>query len=304
MKPEEIKGIIVPLITPVDEKETIDEEKLRYMVNRVVDGGVNGILAFGSNGEFYMFDETELERGLKIVMDGNRGRVPVYYGIGAISTLKGVRQAKMAAAAGADGISILQPMFIQPTAESLYRHFRTIAEAVPDVCVLLYNNPGRCGYCLTADLVERLARDVKNIVGIKDSCGNFTLLSELIRRTRDINFKVFSGKDTLLFGGLCMGSAGGVCSIANLFPELVCGIYDKFMKGDYAGAREDQFRLNPVRISQDAASFPVATKDMANMLGLEVGKSVLPSEPSKGQAWENMKRSIDEADLFEYYSKK
>ena len=101
-----------------------------------------------------------------------------------------------------------------------------------------------------------------------------------------------------------MGSAGGVCSIANLFPELVCRIYEKFRKGDYAGAREDQFRLNPVRISQDAASFPVATKDMANMLGLEVGKSIFPSEPSKGLVWENMKRSIDEADLFEYYSKK
>lgn len=304
MNLEEIRGIIVPLITPVDGEERIDEGKLRFMVNRVIDGGVSGILAFGSNGEFYMFDEAELERGLKIVIDENRGRVPIYYGIGAISTAKGARQAKMAAAAGADGVSILQTMFIKPTEESLYRHFRTIAEAVPDTCVLLYNNPGRCGFGLTADLIEKLARDVKNIVGVKDSSGNFTFLSELIRRTRDIGFKVFSGKDTMVFGGLCMGSAGAVCSIANLFPELVCGIYDKFVKGDYIGAREDQFRLNPVRISQDAASFPVATKDMANMLGLEVGKPVRPSEPSEGRVWENMKHRMEEADLFGYYSKK
>ena len=301
---EDIKGIIVPLITPVDDKEEIDESKLRFMVNRVINGGVRGILVFGSNGEFYMFHEKEHERGLKIVVDENRGRVPVYYGIGSIGTAQGAREAKMAVAAGADGISILQTMFIQPTEAGLYKHFRTIAEAVPDTYVLLYNNPGRCGFGLTADLVEKLARDVKNIVGIKDSSGNFTLLSELIRRTRDINFKVFSGKDTMLFGGLCMGCAGGACSIANLFPELVCGIYDKFMAGDYIGAREDQFRLNPVRICQDAVSFPTATKDMANMLGLDVGKPILPSEPSEGPTWEEMKRRIEEAGLFEYYSKK
>ena len=272
MNLEDIGGIIVPLITPVDEKEKIDEAKLRFMVNRVVDGGVNGILVFGSNGEFYMFDEKEHERGLKAVIDENGGRVPVYYGIGSIGTAQGVREAKMAASAGADGISVLQTMFIKPTEQGMYRHFRTIAEAVPDTYVLLYNNPGRCGYGLTADLVEKLARDVKNIVGIKDSSGNFTLVSELIRRTRDIGFKVFTGKDTMVFGGLCMGSSG---------------------------AREDQFRLNPVRLSQDAASFPVATKDMANMIGLDVGNPVLPSEPSEGEVLEKMRRCIEEADLFQ-----
>ncbi len=304
MKIEDIRGIIVPLITPVDAEEKIDEAKLRYMVNRVIDGGVEGILAFGSNGEFYMFDEDEQKKGLKVIMDENKGRVPIYYGIGAIGTAKGVKEAKMAAAAGADGISILQTMFIKPTEESLYKHFRTIAEEVPDTYVLLYNNPGRCGFGLTADLVEKAARNIKNIVGVKDSSGDFTLLSELIRRTRDMDFKVFTGKDTMVFGGLCMGSAGGVCSIANLFPELVCGIYDKFMAGNYESAREDQFRLNPVRLSQDAASFPVATKDMANMLGLEVGKPVRPSEASEGRVWEDMKQKIKEADLFDYYSQK
>lgn len=301
---KDLKGIIVPLLTPVDEHEHIDETKLRYMVNRVINGGVEGILVFGSNGEFYMFSEQEHEKGLKIVIDENKGRVPIYYGIGSISTAQGVREAKMAASAGADAVSILQTMFIHPTEEGLYRHFKTIAEAVPQIFVLLYNNPGRCGFSLTASLVEKLARNVKNIVGIKDSSGNFTLLSELIRRTRDVKFKVFSGKDTLLFGGLCMGCAGGACSTANLFPELVCGIYDKFKAGDYVGAREDQFKLNPVRISQDAASFPVATKDMANMLGLEVGKPILPSEPSKDRVLEIMRKRMEEANLFEYYSKK
>lgn len=304
MKLEDIKGIIVPIITPVDDEEKIDEVKLRYMVNRVINGGVTGILAFGSNGEFYMFDEDEQERGLKIIIDENKGRVPIYFGIGAISTAKCIRQAKMAEAAGADGISILQTMFIKPTDESLYKHFSAIAEAVPDTFTLIYNNPGRCGYGLSADLIERLARGVKNIVGVKDSSGDFTLVCELIRRTRDLDFKVFTGKDTLVYAGLCMGSSGGVCSIANLFPELVCGIYEKFNSGDFEGAREDQFRLNPVRLSQDAASFPVATKDMANMLGLEVGKSILPSEASDGKVWENMKKKIEEADLFEYYTKK
>lgn len=295
MNTENIKGIIVPIITPVDQDENIDEQKLREQVDRVIDGGVSGILAFGSNGEFYMFDYEETKFGLEIIVDQTKKRVPVFLGIGDIPTKRCVRLAKMAQKVGADGISILQPMFLKPTEEELYAHIKTIADAVPNLPVLLYNNPGRTGYNMSVNLVNRLAHEVENIVGMKDSSGDMTLLSEYIRVTRDVDFKVMSGKDTLLFAGLCVGTVGGVCSIANVIPELICGIYDKFVAGDFEGAREDQFRLNPIRLSQDLASFPVATKDMCNMLGMEVGKPVRPSLPSTGNVYEAMYKELDKA---------
>ena len=298
MNTDFIKGVVVPILTPIDADERIDEARLRAQVDYVIDGGVSGILAFGSNGEFYMVEEDEMERGLKLMVDQAAGRVPVYFGIGAISTRKCCRLAQMAAANGAAGISVLQPMFLKPTYAELLRHFKTIAESGPGVPMLIYNNPGRVGYTLTADLVDELAHTVDNIVGMKDTSGDITLTSEFIRRTRDVDFKVFGGKDTLLYASLCHGAVGGVCTAANFMPELITDVYNKFAAGDLKGSLEAQFKLNPVRLSMDAASFPVAAKDMANLRGRDVGEPYLPNLPTpEGAAREGFRRTMAAAGL-------
>ncbi len=292
-----IRGIIPPILTPIDENERIDEPVMRRHVDFVINGGVHGILAFGSNGEFYMMEEDETRQALEIMVSQAAGRVPVYCGIGAIRTQKCVRIAKMAKQVGARGISVLQPMFLKPTEEELFRHFCTIADAVPDLPMLLYNNPGRTGYTMSYALVERLADACPNIVGMKDSSGDMTRTAEFIRRNRERDFKVFGGKDTLVFGTLVHGGAGGVCSTANMYPELVCSIYNKFVAGDLAGSLEAQYRLNPVRLSMDLASFPVSTKDMANMMGLDVGLPYRPSLPSEEKVIAAMRNEMVEAGL-------
>jgi len=294
-----IKGIIVPMITPVDAADKIDEARLRKQVDYVIKGGTHGILAFGSNGEFYMFDQNEMKTAFAIIMDQVKGRVPVYFGIGAISTTKCVALAEMAEKMGAKGISILQPMFLKPTAEELFQHFKTIAEAVPNLPVLLYNNPGRTGYTIPTTVVEKLAHKVTNIVGMKDSSGDITQTSEYIRMNRDVDFKVFGGKDTLIYATLCHGGVGAVCSTVNYMPELVLPIYDKFMAGDLKGALEAQFKMNPVRLSMDKASFPVAAKDMANLRGQDVGNPIHPSlSTAEGSvAREAMKAEMKKAGL-------
>lgn len=289
---EEIKGIIVPIITPVDDQENLDEKRLRKIVNHVIDNGIHGILAFGSNSEFYMFEDEDQFRALDIILEETAGRVPVYFGIGAIRTRKCVQLAKEAAKRNISAISILQPMFIKPTDKALYNHFKTIAESVPDTAVLLYNNPGRCGYGMPLKVVIDLAHNVPNILGIKDSSGDITNCSELVRLTRDINFRVLTGKDTTIYPGLCIGAVGSVCSTANMFTRLVSGIYDKYVAGDLEGALESQFKLNPIRLSQDPASFPAATKDMANLMGMDVGKSILPTEATEGNILIAMKEAM------------
>lgn len=293
-----MKGVVVPILTPIDEDEKIDEKKLRKQVDYVIEGGVLGILAFGSNGEFYMVEEDEMERGLQIIIDQTAGRVPVYFGIGAISTKKCCRLAKMARKYGAAGISILQPMFLKPTEKELFLHFKTIADCVPGLPVLLYNNPGRVGYTMSGSLVERLAHEVENIVGMKDTSGDITQTAEFIRRTRDVDFKVFGGKDTLLYASLCHGAVGGVCTAANFMPELITDVYNKFAAGDMKGSLEAQFKLNPVRLSMDDASFPVAAKDMANLRGRNIG---LPYKPNlatpDGPVLETIKKEMKTAGL-------
>lgn len=297
-----IKGIIVPILTPVDQDENVDEARLRRQVDFVIDHGVHGILAFGSNGEFYMFQPEEMERALRIILDQTAHRVPVFFGMGMVNTKSCIILAKMAEQAGADGISVLQPMFLKPTEDELYAHFKAIANAVPDLPMLLYNNPGRVGYTMSGNLVERLAREVDNIVGIKDSSGDMTQTEEFIRRTQDIDFKVFGGKDTLIYATLAHGGVGAVCTTANYMPDLVVSVYNAYLKGNPRQALEYQFKLNPIRLSMDKTSFPVATKDMANMLHMDVGIPIRPSLPTAEDSppYVLMQNELEKAGLLEH----
>ena len=293
-----IHGVIVPILTPIDEKEKIDERILRRMIDYVIKGGVHGILLFGSNGEFFAVDEEDKKRGLKITLHQVAGRVPVYYGIGDIRTHDAIRHAQIAHANGAQGISVLPPMFIEPSETDLFEFYSAVANAVPTLPVIVYNNP-RIGYGITPRLLSRLAHNVKNIVGVKDSSGNISNLAEYIRLTRDVGFKVFAGKDTTILAALAQGAVGCVATTANVVPELVVEIYGKFIGGDLLAAREAQFHLLPIRNCIDLASFPAGTKDLANAGGLNVGRPYLPNNLSDSKIQTFMKYVLSQEGLQE-----
>ncbi len=115
---------------------------------------------------------------------------------------------------------------------------------------------------------------------------------EFVRRNADIGFKVLSGKDTLIYSGLGVGAVGAVCSTANYLPSLVCSIYERYVAGDIKGSLEAQLRLNPIRLATDKSSFPVATKDLANLVGSKVGRPYLPTMPSPAAQMENLRQSL------------
>jgi 4-hydroxy-tetrahydrodipicolinate synthase len=292
-----IKGIIPPVITPITRDEKLDEGALRDQIDFMIAGGISGILAFGSNGEFYMLEEDEMASILKVVVDQVRGRVPVFMGIGAIRTSKCVRLAKLGLRFGVRGVSVLQPMFLKPTEDELLTHFRAIAEAVRDTPVLLYNNPGRTGYAISQAVVENLAHTTPNVVGMKDSSGDLTETMEFIRRNRDVGFKVLAGKDTLVYAGLAVGAVGAVCTTANYAPELVCSIYKHFVAGNYEEALEAQYKLNPLRLMMDKSSFPVASKDYVGLTGRQAGEPFLPNLPSPPAQMENLRKELVKAGL-------
>jgi 4-hydroxy-tetrahydrodipicolinate synthase len=271
----EVKGVVPPLITPMDENEKLDEAGLRRLLNYVIDGGVHGVFVIGSTGEFYGLDFEAKKRIVEITMEEVNGRVPVFVGASAITTRECIRLAELAKANEADAISVLTPMFIDPNERELFDHFSAIAHAV-DIPNILYNNPDRTGINMSAGLVERLA-DIANIVGVKDTSGDMTLTSEYIRRTLGKKgFGVMAGKDTMIFPTLCCGGKGCVAGTANVLPKLVVEIYDKFMAGDMLGARDAQFKLSLFRNAYSLGSFPVVPKDALNMLGVNVGHPIRP----------------------------
>jgi 4-hydroxy-tetrahydrodipicolinate synthase len=274
MNADFIRGVVTPLITPVDDGERVYETGLRNQIEHVLRGGVHGVFVVGSTGEFYGLDYEEKKRATEITVDQVKERVPVYVGASAITTRECIKLSKMAEAAGAQAVTILTPMFISPSEEELYNHFRTIAESTA-LPVLVYNNPERTGVNMSANLVERLA-EIPNLVGAKDSSGDLTLTSEYIRRTRNKDFKILAGRDTMILATLVYGGTGCVAATSNVAPALVVEIYNKFKAGDIPGALAAQYKLAPLRIAFGLGSFPVVMKDSLNLMGINVGDPIKP----------------------------
>lgn len=173
MKSCEIKGIIPPILTPMnnDQEQTVNHQELRNQVERLLRGGVHGLFPFGTNGEGYILSLKEKEAVLETVIDQVKGRVPVYAGTGCISTADTVRMSKRAEELGADVLSIITPSFALASQKELYDHYVEVAKHV-NIPIVLYNIPMRTGNKLLPETVEKLARDVDVIMGAKDSSGD------------------------------------------------------------------------------------------------------------------------------------
>jgi len=270
------KGVIVPVITPFTEDGAINFSVYRKIINHLLDNGVHGIFPLGTTGEFYAVSDEEARELLLVTVEEVNGKVPVYAGCNHITTRGVIRFGKLCESIkGIDAISVLTPMFISQTQDELYEHYRSIAESV-DYPIVMYNNKPKTNVAIEPKTVEKLA-DIPNIVGIKDSTGDFTNTLEYIRLTRDKkDFHVLLGRDTLIYAGLCHGASGAIASCANVAPRLVANIYNKYMAGDRAGSQEAQMALNPLRIACNMGTFPAVIKEGLVQEGFDVGKCLPP----------------------------
>ena len=241
MKHVEIKGIIPPILTPMNADETINERELRNQVNRVIGAGVHGIFPFGTNGEGYILSLKEKEEILEAVVDQVKGRIPVYAGTGCISTRDTVYMSRRAEELGADALSIITPSFAVASQKELYDHYCEVAKHV-NIPIVLYNIPARTGNKLLPETVAKLAKDVDVIMGAKDSSGDLENLKAYIELTRDVDkdFAVLAGNDGNILPCLKAGGAGGVAGRANLWPKTIASIYDCFLAGDLKKAQAAQ----------------------------------------------------------------
>lgn len=270
------KGVLPAMVTPLNNEGELDEKALGRLIEHLIQGGLHGIFAVGTTGEFYGIDKPAYCRLLEATVAMTAKRVPVHVGANSITTRDGMEMAKMARKAGVDAISVLTPFFISMNQRELYNHFAAIADAA-EIPVILYDNSPRTHIHIAPATAEKLA-DIPNIVGIKDSSGDMTNTTELIRRTRGKKFSVLMGRDTLIYSNLCLGGTGAVAACANVAPRLCADIYDRFVAGDIAGALEAQFRLAPLRLAFSLGSPAAVIKEALAMIGLDVGGCVAPTE--------------------------
>ena len=289
----QLKGIVVPIITPMNEDETINEQELRSQVNRMIENGIHGIFPFGTNGEGYILDEKEKEQVLSIVIDEVKGRVPVYAGTGCISTRDTIRQSLMGKSLGADVLSIITPSFAAASQNELYEHYKTVAAAV-DMPIVLYNIPARTGNALTPATVARLSK-IDNIVGAKDSSGNFDNMLQYIEQTRDRkDFSILSGNDSLILWNLLAGGTGGIAGCANVYPKNMASIYDRFAAGDLDGARKAQDAIRSFRNCFKFGNPNTIVKTAVALLGYPVGKCRAPFNQVSAEGVEAIKKVLEE----------
>ena len=271
----EVKGIIVPIVTPMNEDESINLEELRRQVDRQIDAGIHGIFPFGTNGEGYILNGGEKQLVLRTVVDQVAGRVPVYAGTGCISTRETIEQCKMAEAVGADILSVITPSFAKASQHELVEHYTKVAEAVPGMPIVLYNTPMRTGNAIEPATVAELA-EVDNIIGAKDSSGDWNNLSAYIERTRDIDFAVLSGNDALILKALKAGAKGAIAGCANVYPKNMVGIYENWAKGDLESAEACQANVANLRTCFKYGNPNTVVKTAVNLLGYPVGKCRAP----------------------------
>ena len=279
MKTSEIKGIIPPILTPMNDdfEQSVNYAELRNQVERLLRGGVHGLFPVGTNGEAYILSMQEKEAVLETVIDQVKGRVPVYAGTGCVSTADTVRMSKIAQKLGADALSIITPYFAAASQKELYDHYVTVAKAV-DLPIILYNIPPRTGNKLLPETVQKLCHDVDNVVGAKDSSGDIENLKAYIRLTKELDkdVAILAGNDGAILTCLKEGGAGGIAGRANIWPNALASIYDRFAAGDLEGAQQAQDAIAALQTVFKFGNPNTIIKKAVALLGYPVGDCRAP----------------------------
>ena len=287
-------GIIPAMVTPLTADDHIDESALRILTDHLIAGGVHGLFATGSQGEFWALSADEKVQLWQIVVEQTDGRVPVYAGTAGTTTRETIALSRAAEDAGVDAVSILTPFFISPTQNELGDHYRAIADAT-GLPILLYGNPGRTGVKITPGLLAELA-GIENIVGIKDSSGDLQLTLEYIQ-VAPPGFSVLMGRDTLILAGLLYGAKGAIAATGNVAPALVVSIYERFVTGDLDGARKAQAALTPLRLAFSWGTFPVVVKEAMDLIGIPAGPARAPVGAMPSELRERLKSVLRDLGL-------
>jgi len=261
-----VTGSSTALITPF-KNGALDEQSFAKLIQRQIDNGIDAVCPVGTTGESATLTSDEDIRCMEIAVEVCKGtNTKVLAGAGSNSTNEAINTAKRALECGVDAIFSVSPYYNKPSQEGLYLHYKTIADSVPELPFMLYNVPGRTGVDITADTVERLYNDCKNIYGIKEATGSLERTVELLSRIPEL--KVFSGDDAIDYPILANGGAGITSVTSNLMPDLKSELVRLALAGDFAGAKEINDKLYPLNKIMFCESNPIPIKAAMYIAGL------------------------------------
>ena len=234
----QLKGVYPAMATPLTPEEKIDQVALKKLVHYLLGGGVHGIVALGSTGEFPAMNESMRQQVMETTLAEVNGKVPVLIGCGEPGTQRTVDQVKIAGQSKADGVLVAVPYYFNMDQPAVIRHYQTVADA-SSLPVVIYNFPQMTKVAFTADTVAKLAEH-PNIIGIKDSSGDFFGMQRFIDVTAGADFAVMSGNPALGLSAYQLGAKGGIYAGCSLFPKQCSAVYNAFMNGDMTAAVEMQ----------------------------------------------------------------
>ena len=290
------EGSFVALVTPFKDDESLDETKLKELIEFQIDGGIHGIVPCGTTGESPSLSEEEHDRVIELTVETVNGRVPIIAGTGSNSTMRTLRATEHAKAAGADAALIVTPYYNKPNQQGLYAHYMKIADSV-DIPIIIYNVPPRCGTDILSDTVAQLAEH-PNIVGLKEATGELKRSSELVSMCPD-DFVVLSGDDINTLPILSVGGKGVISVVANVNPGDIAETCNAFKAGNIELARKLHYKTMPLAVDLFIETNPIPAKTALMLMGKLNGKLRLPLAPLTPANQETLRQTLIDAGLID-----
>lgn len=287
----EIKGIITAMVTPFDENQKLNLMAAKELVNKLIDAGVDGLFILGSNGEFHMLNDEEKLKLAKTVIQTANHRIPVYVGTGGNNTNQVIELSKKMEALGADALSVITPYFIVPSQHEIIQHYKAVAASV-SIPIILYNIPKSTGINLEPEVIAELAK-VKNIIAVKDSSGKLDNMKKYIELTKNEEFVVVTGSDSLILSALKIGAVGAIAATSNLITKQDISIYKNFMAGNLEAATKSQQDIEELRNVLHLGTVPSVLKKAISIAGIPVGNARYPVLPPNDEIVEKIKKMLD-----------
>ena len=285
------EGVATALITPFSPDGSVNYAKLEELINKQIEDGVDGLVICGTTGESATLTEKEHMDVIRESVKFVNGRVPVIAGTGSNCTQTAIEMSKEAEEYGADGLLLVSPYYNKATAEGMYEHFADTANAV-NIPVVLYNIPGRAGVNIEPETVYRLAKDVKNIVAVKEASGNISNIAKIAALTADLDFDIYSGNDDQVVALCAMGGKGVISVVSHIIPKEMQDLVMSFRNGDAKKALEIQNKylslINTLFIDVN----PIPVKEAMNLLGYEVGGYRKPLTPMSDAHREILRKEL------------
>jgi 4-hydroxy-tetrahydrodipicolinate synthase len=297
LKVEWLRGCATALVTPFKADGAIDEERLAALVRRQIEGGVRLLVPCGTTGESATLTEEEDRLVIRLTIEAARGTgARVIAGTGSNSTAAAIEYARAARDAGADAVLVVAPFYNKPTQGGLYAHFRAVAESIEGLPVVIYNVPGRTSSNIAAVTALRLARDVENIVAVKEASGDLSQIMAILR-DRPEHFRVLSGDDALTLPLLALGADGLISVASNETPHLMARLCDLALAGNWEEARALHFRLLPLLEVNFIESSPAPVKAAMKLMNLLEENFRLPLVPVQEQSRARVREVLEELEL-------